>query len=68
MGKILNQKIFDYFFWRPLGSRVRIEIHFFLQVHFKLSAFDTSGNFAAGIDDTGGKFSGGGKLIHDKNP
>ncbi len=36
--KKINQKIFLFFFWTPLGSRVSIYIHFFLQVHFKLSA------------------------------
>ncbi len=31
--KIFNQKSFHYFFWTPLGSRVSIQINFFLQVH-----------------------------------
>jgi hypothetical protein len=55
-----------------LGSRVSIEINFFLQVHFKCQQFDncshcvndTGGKFAACIVDTVGKFAGG-KLIHE---
>jgi hypothetical protein len=38
MKKIFNQKIFNNFFWSPLGSRGNIYINFCLQVHFKVSA------------------------------
>jgi hypothetical protein len=59
MGKFLNQKNFHYFFWRPFGSSVSIEIHFFLQVNLSCQQFDncshcvndTSGTFAAGVVD-----------------
>ncbi len=37
MEKIFNQKKFHSFIWTPLASRDSILIHFFLQVHFKLS-------------------------------
>jgi hypothetical protein len=38
MGKIFNQKIFNYLVWKLLSSRVSIKINFFLQVLFKVSA------------------------------
>ncbi len=34
--KIFHQKSFKSFVWTPSGGRVIIQIHFFLQVHFKV--------------------------------
>ncbi len=60
MKKIFNQKIFHYFFWTPLSSRVSIQIHFFLQVHFKLLAvWSLLPLFATGVIYIGGKFAAG---------
>jgi hypothetical protein len=38
MAKIFKLKIFNYFVWTPLGSRVNIYINFCLQVQFKMTA------------------------------
>jgi hypothetical protein len=35
MEKIFNHKSFNYYVWTLLGSRVNLQIHFSLQVHFK---------------------------------
>jgi hypothetical protein len=38
MAKIFKLKIFNYFVWTPLGSRVNIYVNFCLQVQFKMTA------------------------------
>ncbi len=71
MEKIFKQKIFNYFVWTPLGSRVNTYINFCLQVPFEMSAAlycshylsllatgDTDSKFSTGINNTnktGGK-------------
>ncbi len=35
---VVNHKSFNYFVWTPLGSRVNLQMHLCLQVHFKVSA------------------------------
>jgi hypothetical protein len=65
-GKNLQSKKFYLFFGAPFGSRVTILIHFFLQVHFKVSDIVSivchrcqRWQFAAGVVDSGGKFANG---------
>jgi hypothetical protein len=58
--KIFKLKIFNYFIWTPLGSRVNIYINFCLQVQclqpdiVPIIFIDTGGKFAAGVVDTSG--------------
>jgi hypothetical protein len=73
-AKNLQSKSLNYLVWTPLGSRVNLQIHFCLQVHFKVSEAYYCSNylplvsktlakrmakFAAGGVETGGKFATG---------
>jgi hypothetical protein len=73
MEKIFKQKIFNYFVWTPLGSRVNIyklvqltraanlPLVSLMPCRWQLATgvVDSGGKFAAGIVDTGGKFATG---------
>jgi hypothetical protein len=59
MEKVFNLKNFPYFFWTPLGSRVRIKITFFFNFILSCQQSDNCSHCLppvsfTGVIDTGG--------------
>jgi hypothetical protein len=59
MEKVFNLKNFPYFFWTPLGSRVRIKINFFFNFILSCQQSDNCSHCLppvsfTGVIDTGG--------------